>query len=121
MALLSKDDILGALKRLGELALESGYEVDLLAVGGTVMVLSYGTRQATHDIDAIILAPETASIVRQLAQDVAQELDWPEDWLNDGAKGFLVGMSENSILYSAPGITLRRPATPQLLAMKLSA
>ncbi|MEZ4731731.1 MAG: hypothetical protein R3E79_31820 [Caldilineaceae bacterium] len=41
MALLSKADITAALQRLGELALQSGYEIELLAVGGTVMVLHY--------------------------------------------------------------------------------
>jgi hypothetical protein len=44
-----------------------------------------------------------------------------EDWLNDGAKAYLHGFKDGGIVYSAPGIIVRRPATEQLLAMKLSA
>ena len=45
----------------------------------------------------------------------------PEDWLNDGAKGYLVSISDGPILFSAPGIEARAPSLEQLLAMKLSA
>ena len=41
--------------------------------------------------------------------------------MNDGAKGYLVGISEGPVLFSAPGIEARAPALEQLLAMKLSA
>jgi hypothetical protein len=59
--------------------------------------------------------------VRELAQIIADERGWPEDWLNDGAKGFLIGLSPGPVVFSAPGIEVRSPATGQLLAMKLSA
>ena len=59
--------------------------------------------------------------MRELAKQVAAELAWPEDWLNDGAKGYLVEVSSGPIILSAPGIEVRAPAVEQLLAMKLSA
>ena len=121
MALLSKADITAALQRLGELALQNGYAIELLVVGGTVMVLRYEARLATHDIDAVILAPEAAHLVRTLAADIAKEFGWPDDWLNDGAKGFVVGISEGPSILTAPGITVKQPTVAQLLAMKLSA
>jgi hypothetical protein len=62
-----------------------------------------------------------ARLVRVLAKQVAEENDWPEDWLNDGAQGYLVGISEGPVLFSAPGIEARAPSLEQLLAMKLSA
>ena len=43
------------------------------------------------------------------------------NWLNDGAKGFLIGLSPGPVIFSAAGIEVRSPATAQLLAMKLSA
>ncbi len=80
------------------------------------------TRQeATRDVDAIILAPPETAKVRELAQAVADELGWPHDWLNDGAKGFMIGISSGPVIFSAPGIEVRSPSTAQLLAMKLSA
>ena len=69
----------------------------------------------------MILAPPDAAAVRSMACTVAKERGWPADWLNDGAKGYLVGLSKGPIVLSAPGIEVRSPATAQLLAMKLSA
>lgn len=46
---------------------------------------------------------------------------WPDDRLNDGAKGFLHGLSEGPEIFSAPGIRVHIPDPGQLLAMKLSA
>lgn len=121
MALLSQEEIVEALTRLGALAQERGNQIELLAVGGAVMVLAYGARPATHDVDVLILPPEEAAVTRSLARQVAQELGWADDWLNDGAKGYLVGVSQGPIIFSAPGIVMRRPHVAQLLAMKLSA
>ncbi len=121
MALLNKAEIIQALKRLGELALLNDDPIELVAVGGAVMVLAYNVRPMTHDVDVMILAPPAARNVRRLAEQVAEELSWPDDWLNDGAKGYLVGLSEGPIIFSAPGIAIKRPSVAQLLAMKLSA
>lgn len=85
------------------------------------MVLLYEARESTRDVDAIILAPREVGIVRELAQTVADERGWPDDWLNDGAKGFLIGLSQGPVVFLAPGIEVRSPSTAQLLAMKLSA
>lgn len=121
MATFSREEIQDGLKRLGELAQAQGLHIRLTLVGGAVMVLGYQARQSTRDVDAVILAPKEARLVRALARQVAEENDWPEDWLNDGAKGYLVGISEGPVLFSAPGIETRAPALEQLLAMKLSA
>lgn len=55
MAMLGKQEVIDALTRLGKLAAEQGSNVDLLLVGGGVMVLVFGTRQATRDLDVVIL------------------------------------------------------------------
>jgi hypothetical protein len=52
---------------------------------------------------------------------VAAEHGWSDDWLNNGAKGYLIGLSSGPVVLSAPGIEVRSPSTAQLLAMKLSA
>lgn len=121
MATFSGEEIQHGLKRLGELAQVQSLHIRLTLVGGAVMVLGYQARQSTRDVDAVILAPKEARLVRALAKQVAEENDWPEDWLNDGAKGYLVGISDGPILFSAPGIEARAPSLEQLLAMKLSA
>lgn len=121
MAIFSREEIQDGLKRLGELAQAQGLNIRLTLVGGAAMVLGYQARESTRDVDAIIIAPREARLVRTLAKQVAEERDWPEDWLNDGAKGYLVGISDGPVLFSAPGIEARAPSLEQLLAMKLSA
>lgn len=85
------------------------------------MVLHFNARASTRDVDVVIISPPEAKLVRDLAKQVAEEQDWPEDWLNDGAKGYLVGISVGPIVFQSAGIEVRAPSMEQLLAMKLSA
>ena len=121
MATFTEQEIREGLRRLGELAQAKGIQIRLTAVGGAVMVLAFGARQSTRDVDVVILSPREARIVRDLAAQVADEFGWATDWLNDGAKGYLRGLSEGLVLFSAPGIEVHAPSLEQLLAMKLSA
>lgn len=121
MALLTRQDMIGALERLGQLASADGHTLRLIVVGGAAMVLGYNARQSTKDIDVLILPPPAAHVVRDWARTIAREYGWQEDWLNDGAKGYLVGLSSGPLLLDSPGIEVRQPSVEQLLAMKLSA
>jgi hypothetical protein len=121
MSLLNRQDLVAALTRVGELAQAQSQSVELLLLGGSLMVLAYGTRQATRDVDVVILAPPQAESVRTIARMIGTERGWPDDWLNDAAKGFLIGATLGPVVFSAPGIVVYRPAIEQLLAMKLSA
>lgn len=120
MATISRDDIVEALRRLGQVALEHGEHVELLLVGGALMALQYGARNATRDVDVIIRLPN-AEQVRRFAHCIALERGWPSDWLNDAAKGYLAGTSKENIVFKAPGIVVYAPSTAQMLAMKLTA
>jgi hypothetical protein len=121
MATLSKQDLIDALTRLGELAAASAEQIELQLLGGSLMVLVFETRQSTRDVDVVIVAPRDTAKVRGLVEVVARERGWPIDWLNDAAKGFLVGTTQGPVVFAAPGIEVRRPAIEQLLAMKLCA
>jgi predicted nucleotidyltransferase len=121
MSLLSRGQIIDGLERLGQLAVERGEQIELLVVGGAAMVLAYAARPATHDVDVVILSPGEAQRVRALAGQVAAEQGWAADWLTDAVKGYVVGVSEGAVLLSRPGVTVRAPGVPQLLAMKLMA
>lgn len=121
MGTFTRSEIEEGLKRLGELAQSNGFHIQLTLVGGAVMVLRFNARPSTRDVDAVILEPREARLVRELAKFIADEFEWTEDWLNDGAKGYLVGISDGPIVFQAPGIEARAPSLEQLLAMKLSA
>jgi hypothetical protein len=79
MALLTRQDIIAALERLGQLAAADGYTLRLVVVGGAAMVLGYDARLSTHNVDALFLAPPQAHVVRTWAKVVAQEYGWPDD------------------------------------------
>jgi len=118
---LNRDDIRAGLEQLGQIAVAQNMRFELVVIGGACMVLAYNARVATRDVDVAILRPQDASRIREAARMVAAERNWPEDWLNDAAQGYLVGLSEGPTVFSAPGIEVRRPSVAQLLAMKLSA
>lgn len=121
MAIFTRQEIEEGLKRLGELATAKGLHIELTLVGGAVMVLRFDARPSTRDVDAVILSPREARVVRDMTRQVAEERDWPDDWLNDGAKGYLAGISRGPLAFEAPGITAHAPSLEQLLATKLSA
>jgi hypothetical protein len=121
MALFSKQQIIELLERLGSLARERNEEIELLLIGGAVMVLVYEQRLSTRDVDAVFFSPAETATVRELIKQIAAEHNLPEDWLNDAAKGYVVGIGQSSVIFSAPGITVKMPPVAQMLAMKLCA
>lgn len=71
MSLLNKQEIVDALTRLGELAVTQQFRLELTVFGGAVMVLVFGTRQATKDVDVVIVSPSDLPRVRSMASTVA--------------------------------------------------
>ncbi len=116
---LGRDEIVLALNQLAA-ELPEGEQVDLVVVGGAALVLLYGARETTRDVDAFALSGAPAS-VREASRRVATRLALPDDWLNDGAKGFVHGLAIGDVLLTAGALTVHTLAPQQLLAMKLSA
>ncbi len=118
---LSRNRIVQALRRLGELAHKQKVTLEISLYGGAVFTLVYGSRDATKDVDAVVRPSE---IGKTLAAKVAAELGLPEDWLNDDVKQFL---AEKEAKRSLPegdfgeGIRIVIPTAAYLLAMKLRA
>jgi len=123
MNLLSRADILRAFEALAREIETSGAprRDEIVVAGGAAMVMLYGAREATKDVDAVAVGPTDPAILRQAALRVASALDLPENWLNDGAKGYLNGVLPGKVLLDRPALLIRALAPRQLLAMKLSA
>lgn len=51
------------------------------------MILHFGARRATRDIDVLVLRGDVHEL-RKAAKTVAQAHDLPDDWMNDAVKGF---------------------------------
>jgi len=118
---LSQADILRALDALAAALPHRDTPRELWIVGGAALVLLYGARETTKDVDAFTFDAAGSTDLRAAATAVAGRLGLPEDWLNDGAKGYCQGLAPGEVLFRAKGLVARAVAAPQLLAMKLSA
>jgi hypothetical protein len=117
---LSASDIQRAFAALsGELE-SRGRRAEIVVVGGAALVLLFRARESTKDVDAYFVTPE-ASVIREAAEAVAKSLDLPGDWLNDGAKGYLLAVTTGEMLYESNALAVHAASTAQLLAMKLAA
>jgi hypothetical protein len=76
-----------ALRELGRRAHAEGKTIEIAIYGGSALILTYDWRIATRDVDAVFEADRQT--VRRLAAEIADEIGWDRDWLNDGVKGFL--------------------------------
>ena len=116
MKSLSKQDVLSALKRLGELAGEREIALDLCVYGGCAMMLAFDRRAITRDVDVVFHPTEK---VIPLIKQVASEQGLPGDWLNDDVRQFLATKeSLRELPIDFPGVRLTAPTAGYLLAMK---
>lgn len=118
---LNQPRLIQALRRLGELAVAEGVELELSLYGGAVFTLVYGSRDSTKDVDALIRPADTG---RRLARLVAREQNLPEDWINSDVAQFLSEQEAKRTLPAdtfGPGLTVTVPTAAYLLALKLRA
>ena len=119
--LMTREVIAAALGLLADQLQPDGPRVDLIVVGGAAMVLLFGVRESTKDVDAFHVEPDARLRVAEAAAKVAVALELPSDWLNDAAKGYVHGLSLGPVLLDKPTLRVRTLSPVQLLAMKLSA
>jgi hypothetical protein len=117
---LRADDITAAFAALAEELERDAQQAEIVIVGGAALVLLFGARESTKDVDACFVKPE-AAVVRDAAARVAQRRDLPADWLNDAAKGYMHGVTSGAVVFSSPSLVVRAASVAQLLAMKLAA
>jgi hypothetical protein len=118
--LLTRERILALFRELDDELRKQETRGDVFIVGGAAMAVAYAARPATRDVDAIW---EPSSEVRAAAARVAaRHDDVPEDWLNDGVKGFLPGEDEDQrVVYEGDFLTVSAASPAYLLATKLLA
>lgn len=117
---LSATNIREAFDALSKELSRRGDAAQVAVTGGAALVLLFKARETTKDVDVFILQPDPPR-VREAAAQVARDLELPDDWLNDAAKGYFVTVSEGEIVYESSALLVRAVTTEQLLAMKLAA
>jgi hypothetical protein len=114
---LNRETILKALALLDEALRQKETTGEICIFGGAAMILAFDAGFATRDVDAIFV-PKT--IISNAILSIAEELELPKSWLNDGVKGFI---SENEdfteeSMPSYENLRVIRPSARYLLAMK---
>lgn len=94
---------------------------EIVLIGGAAILANYGFREATYDIDAIVLA---SSAMKEAINHVGDKLGLPNGWLNTDFKktnSFSDKLLEISVYYKTFSniITVRTVAAEYLIAMKL--
>ena len=117
---LTRETILAALRALSEELGRQGVTGEVCLFGGTVMVLAFSARVSTKDVDAIF---RPAGLIRELSRHIGEEQHLPENWLNDGVKGYISSRHETSAgnLPQFSHLRLTMPVPEYLLAMKCMA
>jgi len=111
--------ILEALRALARILHAQGIQGEMYLVGGAAIAVAYDARRATRDVDAIF-APKQA--IYEAARVVAEDLNLPEQWLNDAVKLFLRGQDPAPIpVLDEPGLRVMAASPRYLLALKLLA
>jgi hypothetical protein len=116
MAGISRDLIMRALRRLGELAFAEGLTLEICLYGGTAFMLAYGNRTATQDVDATIKPKEVGL---RLVASVAHDLELPPKWFNDDMWAFFAPLgAKRKLPLDIPGLKLYVATASYLLALK---
>jgi hypothetical protein len=114
---LNNQTIHEALNRLNDLLCVKETTGEICIFGGAAMILAFDARFATRDVDAIFVPK---NVISGAIESIADEMNLPKSWLNDGVKGFVSDVkdftSENMPQFSH--LRVIRPTAPYLLAMK---
>jgi len=119
---LTRARIIEALNRLGDLAEQDDVTLELCVYGGSAMMLAYGARESTKDVD---VTAKPSDVALRLARRVGELLGLAEGWLNDDVRRFVSDQGtfapfEIQGLEAAAKRRLKitRPSAAYLLAMK---
>ena len=98
-----------------------GAQAEIILIGGASVVINYGFRESTYDMDALIIA---ASSMKDAINHVGNKYGLPQGWLNDDFRK-TSSYSPKIVQYSkyyhtySNSVTFRTVTGAHLLAMKL--
>ncbi|MCL2545773.1 MAG: DUF6036 family nucleotidyltransferase [Oscillospiraceae bacterium] len=114
---LTREDILKYFEEINSRLAAENKHGDIYVVGGAAMTMVFNARTSTYDIDAIFAPKED---LRAIISDIAEKHSLNEDWLNDGAKGFVTDKMKFQTHLSYSNLTVLSVDAESLLAMKLT-
>jgi len=113
------------LDEIGREMADKGLVAEIAIYGGVAMLLQFGTRAATRDIDFTHLEGE-AKTLHQVANQVGARHGMPEGWFNDSVRMFTSDRPDLLPYGDFPaggraGLRVMLPSPRYILAMKLMA
>lgn len=117
--MLNKKLIIELLTELNEKLKVKELTGEIGVVGGAAMCLAYNARCNTKDVDAVF---QPSKEIRKAAEEIAEERDIDQNWLNDGVKGFLSAQKPQEIsVLNLSNLKVWTPEPEYMLAMKAMA
>lgn len=94
---------------------------EIILIGGASILMNYGFREMTYDIDAII---SSSSTIKEAINHVGDKFNLPNGWLNTdfvNTKSYTPKLLEYSVYYKSYSniLTVRTVTSVYLIAMKL--
>ncbi len=121
MPAFGRDEIYDALDELSEALARDRRRAHIHMVGGSAMIMLYGRRTLTGDIDVAIA--EGHGPVLDAVGRIAARRGWPSTWLNEQAAMYQPRRPDPApqSLYSSPSLVVMGASPEYMLAMKLQA
>jgi hypothetical protein len=113
--MLTAERILSLLEAVNADLAENGIRGELFLAGGAVMCLVFHAREATKDVDALLVP---AGAIRDAADRVGQREGLGSGWLNDAVKGFFSQAGRFEVYAEMSHLRVFAPHPEYLLAMK---
>lgn len=113
--MLSREKIIALFDKLNERLAARGEVGEVGIVGGAVMCLVFDARKSTKDVDAIF---KPTSLIRKLVAEIGEDEGVDDDWLNDGAKGFIGENFTKVEVLNLSHLRVWAPEPKYMLAMK---
>lgn len=120
--MLEREDIIAGLRELIERSRDAGIRgAEIRIIGGAALRLLYFDRPSTVDIDASI---EPLAQIETVSLAIAEQRNWPADWLNDKARQFIPSWGRGvdwRLIHKDDEMAVWVAPVDALLAMKLHA
>ncbi|HEY8271350.1 MAG TPA: DUF6036 family nucleotidyltransferase [Pseudobdellovibrionaceae bacterium] len=113
--MLTKEQIKELFYKLNQKLKKQNIRGEIGIVGGAVMCLVFNARVSTKDIDGIFAPTQK---IREFIKEIAEEEGVSENWLNDGAKGYIQGDFDKIEVMALSHLAIWAPQPEYMLAMK---
>lgn len=120
--LMNKSIMVDALNAIGREMASLGKIVEFAIFGGSAIILTFDFRDATHDIDFMLVSGDHADLLK-VAKQVGDERCFTGDWFNDAVEIFASDNPAHNLMgefpKENPGIRVFSASPEYILSMKI--